>query len=122
MDEMENKLGAILNNPQMMQQIMSMAQALGAQQAPQEAPRSQIPIQENVGEGFPNVDLALLQKISGLAKQSSMEPREQALLRALGAYLTKERIGRLEKAMQAAKLAKLATTIMVQRGLLTGGR
>ena len=32
MSEMEDKLGAILNNPQMMQQIMSMAQAMGANQ------------------------------------------------------------------------------------------
>ena len=31
MDEMEEKLGSILNNPQMMQQIMSMAQSMGNQ-------------------------------------------------------------------------------------------
>ena len=29
MDDMEEKLGSILNNPQMMQQIMSMAQSMG---------------------------------------------------------------------------------------------
>ena len=33
MAEMDDKLGAILNNPAMMQQIMAMAQTLG-QQAP----------------------------------------------------------------------------------------
>ena len=34
MDEMNEKLGAILSNPQMMQQIMSMAQAMGQQSQP----------------------------------------------------------------------------------------
>ena len=32
MDKMEDKLGAILNNPQLMVQIMSMAQSLGQNQ------------------------------------------------------------------------------------------
>ena len=33
MDEMEQKLGAILGNPDLMKQIMSMAQSLGQQPA-----------------------------------------------------------------------------------------
>ena len=119
MDEMENKLGAILNNPQMMQQIMSMAQAMGAQQ---EQPHPEPPKQEPDGDSFPPIDLAMVQKISGLARQTGIEPRERALLRALGAYLTGERVARLEKAMQAAKMAKIATAVMAQRGFLSGGR
>ena len=35
MSEMEEKLGAILSNPQMMQQIMSMAQAMSPPPEPQ---------------------------------------------------------------------------------------
>ena len=38
MDEMEDKIGAILNNPQMMQQIMSMAQSFSAQTPQGEPP------------------------------------------------------------------------------------
>ena len=121
MDEMESKLGAILGNPQMMQQIMSMAQAMGAQQPSQEPP-PQPQKQESGMENMPAIDLAMVQKISGLARQTGMEPREQALLRALRAYLTGDRIARLEKAMQAAKMAKLITAMMSQRGLLSGGR
>ena len=41
MDEMEEKLGAVLNNPQMMQQIMSMAQALGGGQGAGESPKGE---------------------------------------------------------------------------------
>lgn len=110
MDEMEEKLGSILNNPQMMQQIMSMAQSMGSQgPAKQETP----PRQENA---FPEIDIATIQKISGLAQKSSIDKREQALLRALGAYLSKERIGKLEKAMRAAKIAKIASSALGQRG------
>ena len=38
MDEMQNKLNAILGNPQMMQQIMSMAQAMDQEQPESPAP------------------------------------------------------------------------------------
>lgn len=117
MDDMEQKLGAILNNPQMMQSIMSMAQSMGAQ-SPGKSDAS--PRLEN---SFPEIDLATLQKISGLARSSSIDQREQALLRALGAYLSKERIGKLEKAMRAAKIAKIASSTLGQRGtLLSTGR
>ena len=39
MEGMEEKLNAILGNPQMMQQIMSMAQAMGQQSQPKEEPK-----------------------------------------------------------------------------------
>ncbi len=117
MDDMEEKLGNILNNPQMMQQIMSMAQSMGGQnQQRQEDGAKQ--------EAFlPEIDMATIQKISGFAQKSSIDKREQALLRALGAYLSKDRVGKLEKAMRAAKIAKIATSVLGQRGILsTTGR
>ncbi len=107
MDDMEEKLGAILNNPQMMQQIMSLAQGFqdGSKPKPPggkpEMPKEPCP---------PEIDLKMIQRLSGLARQSNIDKREQALLRALGAYLSKERIQKLEKAMKAAKLAKLASS------------
>ena len=111
MDDMEEKLGTILNNPQMMQQIMSMAQSMGSPSPGKaEAPA----FQEN---SFPEIDIATIQKISGLARKSSIDQREQALLRALGAYLSKERISKLEKAMRAAKIAKIASSALGQRGV-----
>ncbi len=114
MDDMEEKLGAVLNNPQMMQQIMAMAQSLGGGQSQQEAPPPQNP--------FPDIDLGMVQKLSGLARQSGIDSREQALLHALQAYLTADRISRLEKAMRAAKMAKFATGFLGQQGFLSLGR
>ncbi len=117
MDDMEEKLGAVLNNPQMMQQIMAMAQSLGGGQ-PQEEP----PKEQPTWSGLPEIDLGLVQKLSGLARQSGIDSREQALLHALQAYLTADRVNRLEKAMRAAKMAKFATGFLGQQGFLTVGR
>jgi hypothetical protein len=113
MDDLEEKLGAILNNPQMMQQIMSLAQNMGSNGSSE----------ENTLPPLPEMDTAMLQRISSLAQSSSIDQREQALLRALGSYLSKDRIGKLEKAMRAAKIAKIATATLGQRGaLLNMGR
>lgn len=120
MDSMEEKLGLILNNPQMMQQIMSMAQALGQSQNPngQEHPRQESPS----SPPSPDLDPGILQKLSGLTRQSGINGEEQALLKALGPYLSRDRISRLEKAMRAAKMAQFASSFINSGGLqlLTG--
>ncbi len=111
MDDLEQKLNAVLNDPQMMQKLMSVAQSLGTQAPP--TPDS--PAQSN--EGIPELDLGMLQKLSGLAQTSSIDKDQQALLRALRPYLSRERISKLEKAMRAAKMAKLASGFLGTRGL-----
>ena len=117
MEGMEEKIGAILNNPEMMQQIMSMAQALGqSQNTPQQEPpkKEQTP--------FPDFDPGMIQKLSGLAQKSGVTNEEQALLKALCPYLSRERVGKLEKAMRAAKMARFASSFLNSGGLqlLTG--
>ena len=104
MSEMEDKLNSVLNNPQMMQQIMSMAQSLGGQPQKEDSPPK--------GESTPELDLGMLQKLSGLASQSSIDKNQRSLLHALGPYLSRERIGKLEKAMRAAKMARMASSLL----------
>ena len=102
MAELEDKLGAVLNNPQLMQQIMAMAQSLGQQSSPPPSPEPQM-------SGF---DPAFLQKIAGIASAAGGDEQQRALLCALGPYLSRDRISRLEKAMQAAHLAKAASAFL----------
>ena len=79
MSEMEEKLGAILSNPQMMQQIMSMAQAMSpaagtsglAGTAAGACPSPALP------------DFSVMQKLAGMTRQSGIDKNQQALLRAL---------------------------------------
>ena len=102
MDELENKLGTILQNPEMMEKIMAFAQSLGQTQ-------QQSPPQQNRDSAIPgDIDLSMLQKLSGFAKQSSIDKNQQSLLRALAPYLSHQRISKLEKAMRAAKMASMA--------------
>jgi hypothetical protein len=105
MENLEQQLGAVLGNPEMMQQIMAMAQALGTSNPePQEVPPPPPPM--------PEIDLGLIKKISGLAGQSAIDKEQQALLKALGPYLTSRRIHKLENAMRAAKMARIAATAL----------
>ena len=106
MEDFESKIGAILSDPQMMSQIMSMAQQLGGGML-QPPPQAPSPQQQN-----PDFDIGSLTKIAGLANAAGINQNEQALLCALGPYLSHERIHKLEKAMRAAKLAGFASTFL----------
>ena len=83
---MEEKLGAILSNPQMMQQIMSMAQAMSPPPEPQGRPE-QPP--EPAPPALP--DFSVMQKLAGMTRQSGIDKNQQALLRALSPYISRER-------------------------------
>ena len=105
---MESKLGAILNNPDMMAQIMSMAQQFsGGESAPSPPPPPQ-PTQ-SIPDGL---DMGMLMKVAGMANSANVDKDQRALLLALRPYLTSERIGKLEKAMRASKLAGLASSFL----------
>jgi len=118
MDQMEEKLGTILNNPQMMQKIMEMAQSLGStSEKPEQNSKSDM-----TTPPMPEIDLSMLHKLSSLASRNSVTREQQALLSALGPYLSRDRVQKLEKAMRAEKMARLASTFLGQGGLsfLTG--
>ena len=116
MDNMQEQMNSILNNPQMMQQIMSMAQALNQSQPP---PQDTIPLQKNPETPFPEIDISMIQKLSGLAGQTNIDKNQKTLLTALSPYLSKDRINKLEKAMRAAKMASLASAFLGNSGLLS---
>lgn len=109
MDEMENKLNTILGNPEMMSKIMALAQNF-SQSQPDANQDSPAPAQAQ--SDLPQIDLSMLQKLSGYAKQSNIDKNQQSLLRSLSPYLSQQRISKLEKAMRAAKMASMATTFL----------
>ena len=102
MEDMESKLGAILGNPQMMEQIMSLAQNFGSQQEPQPAP----------ADSTPEIDFATIQKITSFIGKTGIDGNQKALLQALAPYLSNHRIHKLEKAMRAARLAGMASSFL----------
>jgi hypothetical protein len=112
MDDMENKLGAILGNPEMMQKIMALAQNFNQPESNQEKSKPDSPKQEADAFSMPDLDFTTIQKLTGLAQSSSIDKNQQSLLRALRPYLSNQRINKLERAMRAAKMAGVATKFL----------
>ena len=109
MAEFEDKLNSILSNPQMMQQIMSMAGSF-SQQPPSPPPQKEPP-----SPGF-SFDPGAMQGMMELLRGTQLDQRQCNLLNALGAYLPQEKINRLQKAMQASRVAKYASSALNQKG------
>ena len=103
-NDFEQKLGAILSNPEMMRQIQAMAGALGQSSPPPE-------------EKQPDFDPKILQAVTGLAGQTGIDQNQQNLLSALSPYMSRDKVSKLENAMRAARLARLASGFLSSGGL-----
>lgn len=106
MSELEEKLGSVLSNPQLMQQIREMAQSLGS------PPQSEPPPPED-----PGFDPALLEGIAKFARCNQVDNNQRTLLHALGPYLSPQRVNKLERAMRASQLATAASAFLNVGGL-----
>ena len=111
MDNIQNQMNAILQDPEMMGRIMSMAQSLNSRQETSPPPQEQASTMS-----LPDIDFGMIQKLSGFITQSKIDTNQQHLLNALTPYLHHERIAKLEKAMRAAKLATLASSLLSNAG------
>ena len=117
MEDIQSQMNAILSDPEMMQKLQTMAQSLNLS-----------PGQPNAADAAgadapPGIDIAMLQKLSGFARQSNIDNNQQTLLSALSPYLSRGRLDKLEKAMRAAKMARMASVFINSGGLkLLSGR
>lgn len=121
MDNLEEKLNSVLANPQMMSQIMAMAQSLGQSNQTNDPPQKQEstftekPVQQATAPML-NLDSDMLQKVFAATQQTSIDKNQQGLLRALSPFLCQSRITKLEKAMRAAKIASFAAAALGSKG------
>lgn len=114
MSELEEKLGSILSDPNMMQQLMGMAQMLSANAPAQPQPSSDARQTETPQ---PGVDEKTLRMLSGIARQGNVDDNQHSLLKALQPYLSRERIAKLERAMRAARMAGAASSFLNAGGI-----
>ena len=113
---MEDTLNRILNDPDSMAQILSMARSFGMGQdsEPSSAP-------ETVPTGSFFMDEGMLMQMMQLFQaMQQTDPRQEALLGALRAYLAPERQKKLDRAMELARLTKLAGIALGPGGLFGG--
>lgn len=127
MSELDDKLNSILSNPAMMQQILSLAQALNQSEAQQpppqqppaqqpQIPQPQIPQDHFAPTNDRGINPNLLSKIATLMQRGSIDKNQEALLRALRPYLNNQKLEKLERAMHAAKMAGIASEMVNTRG------
>lgn len=112
MSELEERLNTILSNPQLMQQIASMAKAMGGDAGSKPAEQQE---QQISPTSLP--DPKLLQAMAQTMGQTGVDSNQKALLHALSPYLSTYRVQKLERAMQAAKLAGAASAFLNAGGL-----
>ena len=141
MSELEDKLSAILGNPQAMSQIMSLAQSLGGSSAGSSGQSDPPPQPEpsSVPSAAPappaqSPDLSAL--LGGLTGTGSLDPRlmqlalrvmneyqsgddsRTALLQSLRPFVKEKRYAKIDKAIQIAKLSHM---IRVALDVFKGG-
>ena len=107
-NNLEEKLSAILSDPAAMEKIQALAQSLGQsnQEQPPSAPMA------TPTQNMPLPDMGMLRSLTALAGNQSPDPNQQALLQALTPYVSRGRISKLENAMRAARLARLASGLL----------
>ena len=100
MSEFEDKLHAILSDPEELERIASLASALmgGGASAPSGAP--------------PAPEGDLLRRLSGLLGASPGQGELGALADALSPYLQPERSARLRRALRLAGMLRVAGTVL----------
>lgn len=109
----EQAIGAMLQDPEQMQKIFALAQSLGfspsaAQQAPPPPPEPPVspppaPRQDAVPPDARQQALGEL-----LQKAGTLDRRQENLLNALKPFLKPERREKIDRAMQAARISRLA--------------
>lgn len=113
---LEEKLQSIMNDPNSMAQILSLAQSLGLQSPAEPAPAPPSP-----PPGGMMPDLSALGSMMGLLQQAQQgDEKQEALLCALKPFLRPERREGIDRAMQLAKLSQLASFALKNGGLLDG--
>ena len=129
MAEWEEKLNTILGDPQAMEQILSIARSLtGGEGNPPnptgsedcEEPPAPEPRQQTPSSPLSGLDPRLLGLAGRLMQEySAVDDRKTALLNALRPFLREERRGRLDRAIQIARMTKMirvALTALGERG------
>ena len=127
MADMNDMFSQILGNPQAMQQIMSMVQSMGLQgngpapsapppppQQPRYAPPPpQQPQQFQQPQGDPS---QLLRNLMNMSQQQPMHGEDQqlALFQALKPFVGPDRAAKLDKALQVARISRMASTAFSQ--------
>lgn len=117
MEDLENKIGEILGDPQAMAGILSLAQSLGLTPPEQAEPSAPPPSSPSPQQDPMAGSMAQLLSMAG-----ALGGKELALLQALRPLLREDRRYKLDRAIQAARISQIAGTAMKTLGNSDTGR
>lgn len=112
-------LQSVLNDPEQMGKITAMAQSLMGGEAKPDTPQAPEPAAASVSTAAPFSEAKLLSAIAGMMGQKNEQSRSAALLSAMRPYMRPEKQEKLDRAMQIARMVRIAGTVMREWG---GGR
>ena len=130
MSEFEDRINSVLNDPEQMDKIANLAKSLMGGDSSSEAGSGDGGMMGKLGElakglaggdavnkGGMDIDPAMLGKIGRLMSAgNTQDSNERALLEAMKPYLTEKRRQKMDRAMQLAKLARIARLAMGEMG------
>ena len=118
MDAFERALRAVLDDPAQLQELRTLAGSLGLGQPPAAEEPVAPPVQPPTQEA-----LSLPEPAAAMLRQAGRADRKQeALLLALKPFLRKDRQAKIDRALQAARLASLASLALKNRGRGSGSK
>ena len=120
MDDLQERIQSVLNDPGQMEEILAIARSLGAElpdagtQAEQTRPETEAAF---VPPQPPGLGGAMTQPVAELLKEAGkLEKKQENLLNALKPFLKPNRREKIDRAMQAARLSHLAGYALKSRG------
>ena len=117
MDDLERALRAVLDDPAQMQELRELAGAMGfSAPQPQSVSATAPKAAEPEPEPKPEPAAAMLRQAG------KMDKKQEALLLALKPFLRRERQEKIDRALQAARLASLASLALKNRGRSPGAK
>lgn len=117
MAEFEEKLDAILNDPQAMGQIMALARSLGGtgdrQAAPPPSQEANDEPADHPSPGGLSLDPRLVEVgMKALSAYQDTDNKKAALLQALRPFVKEERAAKVDKAVEIARLSKAIRAVL----------
>lgn len=112
MDDLQSKISAIFSSPESMEQIRTLAQSLAGSSDSQHSS----PAASSHEDALPLMDPRIMQVMTRAMNEFSKPSEASALLGALRPYLSPERQSKIDNAINIAKIAKIARTIIPEFG------
>ncbi len=106
MENLEQTIQAVLNDPEQMKQVMQMAKAFGFSPSEGEKQEPENDAQAEIPAGMGNLFSEPIGQL--LSQAGKTDPRRENLLNAIKPFLSPDKQEKIDRAMQVARLSHLA--------------